>query len=111
MKKFFLSTLFFANIALIASFNTEVSSVDTLQPQEEISIIPMPAQLQIGNGSFAINKETKIVVQQGNAEALRIGKMLAEKFQKAGGLTIAVTEANDHRLSNTIYFTTAGAHD
>jgi hexosaminidase len=111
MKRSILKTLFFANIALVLSFHTHVNRVDTPQPQEEISIIPMPVQLQRGNGHFTINRKTKIVVPQGNAEALRIGKMLAEKFQKAGGLAIAVTEAADNPSSNTIYFTTAGAPD
>ena len=110
MKKILSSTLSFIIIALVLSFHTPVNSVDTPQ-QEEISIIPMPVQLQRGNGHFTINRETKIVVPQGNTEALRIGKMLAEKLQKAGGLPIAVTEATDNRSPNTIYFTTAGAPD
>jgi hexosaminidase len=111
MKKSIIKTLFFANIALVLSFHTPVNHVDTPQPQEEISIIPMPAQLQRANGRFTINKETKIWVQPGNADALRIGKMLAEKLHNAGGLSIPVIETTNTPSSNTIYFTTAGAPD
>lgn len=111
MKKIFLNTMLFASLAFVPACNDTTDSVASSHTREEISIIPMPVQLQEKNGSFAINKETKIVVQQGNEEAMRIGKMLAEKFQKAAGLEIAVTGVNDNGSNNTIYFTTSAAND
>src|SRR4051812_4242784 len=111
MKKMLLSTMFFAIIAFVLVCSATAQSISTSQTGEEISIIPMPAHLQQKRGSFNINKDTKIVVQQGNGEALRIAKMLAVKFQQAAGLTIRVNEANDNSSTNSIYFTTAGAND
>lgn len=111
MKKIVVNTILAASIAVVLACNDTSSSKGIIQTQENVSIIPMPAHLQQGTGHFAINKETKIVVQQGNAEALRVAKMLAEKLQKAAGFQIAVTGAKDDISNNKIYFTTAGAPD
>jgi len=82
MKKMLLNTMLFAIIAFVMVCSATAQSFDMSQTGEEINIIPMPAHLQQKRGSFTINKDTKIVVQQGNKEALRIAKMLATKFQK-----------------------------
>src|SRR4051794_20543166 len=111
MKQMLLNTLLVASIAFVIACNATAQNPGTLQNEEEISIIPLPTNLQQKNGSFKINIETKILVQQGNAEALHIAKMLAEKLQNAAGLNIVVSEANDISSNNTIYFTTAGAND
>jgi hexosaminidase len=111
MKIISFKTMVFVGISIVVACNNADSGVATTKPQEEVSIIPLPAQLQKKNGSFGINNETKIVVQQGNAEALRIGKMLAEKLQKAAGLEIAISEASGTPPNNAIYFTTSGVHD
>lgn len=111
MKKYFLITILFANLAFTMMCNNSKSDVSTPQSQEEISIIPMPVQMQKKTGSFNINKKTKIIVQPGNAEAMRIAKMLIQKLHNAAGLEIAVTESNDMHSNNTIYFTTSSAHD
>ena len=109
MKKILINAVFFTGI-LSTACNSIADKTSTSQPVEEISIIPLPAQMQKGTGSFVVNEKTKVVAEQGNVEAFRIAKMLAEKFQKAGGLEIAVTEANNSS-DNAIYFTTAGAND
>ena len=112
MKKNLLNTILLASIAFVLACNNTDRNADTSQPQEEISIIPLPAKLEKTNASFTVNSKTKIFTQQGNAEALRIAKMLAEKFQKAAGFQFAVTESDGNNISdNSIYFTTADAGD
>ncbi|WP_018617321.1 beta-N-acetylhexosaminidase [Segetibacter koreensis] len=106
MKKIFLHTILFATISILLVCNDTNSCA-----AQDISIIPLPAQMQKKSGSFAINKQTKIEVQQGNPEALRIAKMLAQKLQKAAGLEIAVIAGNDNNANNTIFFTTVSTND
>ena len=78
--------------------------------QQEISIIPLPVKMERTATQFTINKKTKILAQQNNKEALRIAKMMAEKFQKAAGFKIDATEFNGNNIpDNAIYFTTIGA--
>lgn len=106
-----LSTLILiAGIVSIGCNNTD-PVVASAQEQQEVSIIPLPAQIKKGSGSFVVNKETQIIVQQGNSEALRIGKMLADKFQKAAGLELSINESDDNTAGNAIYFTAVGAVD
>ena len=47
----------------------------TQQKQEGISIIPMPEKLETTSASFTITSETRILAEQGNAEALRIANL------------------------------------
>jgi hexosaminidase len=112
MKNNIIKTTLIAGLAFVmACINTERKS-DIPPQQGKISIIPLPAKLNKTNASFTVNKDTRIIAQQGNTEALRIAKILAEKFYKVAGLQIDVAEFNDNKIpDNSIYFTTAGAND
>ncbi len=112
MKKNIIKTALFGGLSLIMACTNTNKDSNTQKQQEEISIIPLPAKLEKKNTNFTVNKETKIFAQQGNAEALHIAKMLAEKFKKAGGLQIPAEEYDGNSLpGNAIYFTTLSADD
>ncbi len=109
MKKNLIKTILLASLPL-AMACAGMNESSAAPQQEEISIIPLPAKMERTNTSFTVNKETQIFVQQGSAEALRIAKMLAEKFKKAAGFQIAVAESNGNSIpDNAIYFTAIGA--
>ncbi len=110
MKNSFLTTVLFTFIACIMVCSAAAQSVRTSPQEDSISIIPLPTHLQIGNGHFVVNKNTRIVVQPGNADASRIAHMLALKFKKAAALNVEVDVANNPS-ANTISFTTTGAAD
>ncbi len=109
MKKNVINAILFASLSLVIACSRAMNKSNSTPNQEEISIIPLPAKINKTNTSFTVNKETKIFALQDNSEALRIAKMLAEKFQKAAGLQITVEGFNGNQISNNgIYFTTIG---
>lgn len=109
MKKILFKKGLLVALTILVACNVSIGQPAKTQQKEVISIIPLPAQLQKGSGSFAINKGTRIVVQRGNREALRIAKMLSGKLQKAAGLVIPVSETTTTGGKNTIAFTTKDA--
>lgn len=111
MKRLLLNTLIVTSLVLAASCNNSQGNRGATPQQDEVSIIPMPAQLKKTNGKFSITDETHIVVEQGNTGARRIATMLADKLRKAAGFELTVSEGQENRIDNAIYFTTAGAHD
>ncbi len=58
--------------------------------QDDINIVPMPAELKKGNGSFIINSNTKIVPEGGNLR--KTANMLKDCIKKRYGLTLQITE-------------------
>ncbi|MGZ8557198.1 MAG: beta-N-acetylhexosaminidase [Chitinophagaceae bacterium] len=103
-------TLLAPVIWLMACNNSNETSTE--KGELEISIIPLPSGMQRSNSNFTISKETKILAQQGNAEALQVAKMLSQKLQTAAGLEIEVKETdNDSNADNAIYFTTTAVED
>ena len=78
---------------------------------ENVSIIPEPASLTKGSGSFEINNSTKIYFQAGNEELGKIAKTLASTFEKAAGISIQVEESANATdvTENSILLTTEGA--
>lgn len=110
MKKYITKIALLLSLVFLITCADKTRNAGTQQLQEEISIIPLPAQMKKTGAGFTVNQNTKIIAQQGNAEALRIGKMLADKFQKAAGFQISATVADGNSIpSNTIYFTTVNA--
>jgi hexosaminidase len=55
------------------------------------ALIPQPVSEQMHTGKFKLNKMTKIVVPAGDAEALRIGNLLAGMLSEPTGYPISVT--------------------
>jgi len=62
-----------------------------------ISIIPQPARLTAGSGSFAVTSATKIYVDPNNEELRRIGEMLSQDLQRAAGVPPPVVSAPSGR--------------
>ena len=112
MKKILIKTILLAGFGFLIACNDTKDSANVKQELEEISIIPLPSNLEKKEGSFTVSDKTKIIVHKADDDVLRIAKMLAEKFRKAGGLEIEVTESNDKNIpADAIYFTTADVND
>src|SRR5688572_14191370 len=78
--------------------------------KEGISIIPAPEQMVMTNVSYTITPKTKIIVEHGNPDALRVANMLAEKFQTAAGFALSVMETKKNSsVENSILFSTINA--
>jgi hexosaminidase len=76
----------------------------------EISIIPMPEKIQVNNSSFIIKPGTRIVADQGNAEAIRVANMFAKAINTAGGLNLVVAqEKKGASVRGGIHFIIDGA--
>ncbi len=67
-----------------------VSTLAAAQP----ALIPMPAALEVGEGTFEVSGETPIVVEAGDLEAARIGRMLAALIGTRDDATPAVLEGD-----------------
>ncbi|UZR97496.1 beta-N-acetylhexosaminidase [Chondrinema litorale] len=78
---------------------------------DNVSIIPEPASLTKGNGSFEINKSTKIYFQAGHEELSKIAETFSGKLEKAAGFALQIeASANATDVSeNSILFTTESA--
>jgi len=104
MKKLFRSSLVTASLTLML-INTNAQ-----QSKDEISIIPMPEKLERAKSNFTISPVTRIVAEQGDAEALRIANLFAKKLQQASGYKLVVTETTKAKASkDEILFTTHNA--
>lgn len=112
MKNNFIKAALVLIVPLAVSCNDNLNNTAVATQTEEISIIPLPSKIEKRGGSFTINSNTRIVAQKGNAEALRIAKMLSDKFQTSAGLQIPVSEEDGNSTpGNAIFFTTTGAVD
>jgi len=75
------------------------------QNKSTIDIIPLPAKYEISAGSFNINSDTKIYINQDNPEVTRIAQMLSQKFKKAAGFPIVISKITGKDVTkNSIYF-------
>ncbi|PKV62931.1 glycoside hydrolase family 20 protein [Pontibacter ramchanderi] len=75
-------------------------------PQQTVSIIPQPVKLTQQSGSFALGKETKIIVDPKNDELRKIGEYLAKHLQETAGLQPTVLQkAPDKNSGKHIYLT------
>lgn len=74
------------------------------------SIIPAPASVEFSPaGAFIIRAEIQIVVEPGNAEAMRIGRFLADLIGNSVETTPPVVEAGEAVPPGSIHLTTHGA--
>jgi len=74
------------------------------------AVIPQPVEMTVQDGFFELTNRTRIVAETGNAEAMRIARMLAEKIQTASGMTLPIEEG-DKAGKNAIFFTAKQADD
>ncbi|HEY8400911.1 MAG TPA: glycoside hydrolase family 20 zincin-like fold domain-containing protein, partial [Cytophagaceae bacterium] len=93
--------LFIVFMLLISCAGNQESVVH----QKEVSIIPEPLHMEVGGGEFKITDATKIIAEKGNAEAVRIAMLLADRLNISGGFSINVEEGMQSP-SNAIFFTT-----
>lgn len=81
MKKALLLAVFFA------------LSVTTFSQTNKIAIIPQPAVVRPGEGSFLINQGAAIVVAPNQPELLKIANMLNAELSRAAGFTLNIENA------------------
>lgn len=78
------------------------------QPQKdfipgELAIIPRPEKMELNEGSFLFDKNTRFIVE--NEEQKAIAGQLAEKFEKAAGFKPQIKIAKEAE-KNSVYFLT-----
>lgn len=61
--------------------------------QAVLSVIPAPVKLEQGDGAFVMNEQTRILFQEGNAEAEKTAAYLAGVLRPATGLPLTVSAA------------------
>ncbi len=69
----------------------------------EIAVIPKPAKMELKEGSFLFNKNTRFIVE--NEEQKAIAGQLADKFEKAAGFKPQISIGN-HAEKNAVIFRT-----
>jgi hexosaminidase len=70
----------------------------------EISIIPKPLQLERTAGSFALFSSRRIVVPEGDTDAVETARYLADRLKAAFGLDLAVSAAPPFEAGPVILF-------
>ena len=63
------------------------------QAATEVNVIPAPVKMELGKGEFKLNGETRILFQQGNADAEKTAAYLADALRPATGLGLPVCAA------------------
>ncbi len=75
--------------------------------EKTVSIIPKPFHVEIGNGSFTINSNTKILVDGNNENIKNAAKYLADRINIAVGYDIVIEQyTNNDKSDGAIVFTT-----
>jgi len=98
-----ISKLFFILILILTACTT--TRVQKMETTPKISIIPKPLELKENDGSFLINAETRILLNQNQSELIKIGEYLAEKINTPTGFNLKVEPASNASDSpNLIFF-------
>ena len=71
--------------------------------EKEISLIPQVQKLTMGNSSFQFKKNTELIVE--NVDQQAVASQFAELFEKASGWKLQITIGGDEG-SNQVYFKT-----
>lgn len=58
----------------------------------EISVIPRPLKMERRDGAFTLDAKTRIVIDQGSADAKRVGEYLADLLSRPTGHAIRVSD-------------------
>lgn len=74
-----------------------------MKREKRISIIPEPFSLKIKDGSFSLNRQTKIFINKGTKEIRNIGNFLAEKINLVTGYDIKVVRSSRSFKKGNIY--------
>jgi hexosaminidase len=72
----------------------------SLAQASPVSLIPMPAQLKLEDGSFKVDDSTRIVIPANDASAHQSAQYLADLLARTRGLHLSVAEggATDHAI-------------
>lgn len=73
------------------------------------NLVPKPASVTPGAGSFALGATTAIYVEPGTPEMLAIGQYLADKLKPATGYSLPVAATVGAPCAGNIFLTTQGA--
>ena len=74
---------------------------------DTVSIIPQPRYVQMGEGTFRIDKDTKIFLDEPVEEYMRIAGFLNERLLAAAGFSLEITDEMTAD-GNVIFFMNAG---
>lgn len=66
------------------------------QTNNEISVIPKPVKMELKTETFTVTDKTSIVVENGDAESIRVANMMAERFKSAAGLSLKVNKTKKY---------------
>ncbi|CAN5626154.1 family 20 glycosylhydrolase [soil metagenome] len=59
---------------------------------QDVSIIPVPAQMQRGSGYFPLNSSTRVIVPSSQGDAYKVGLYLIDKIKPATGYNLKIEE-------------------
>ena len=85
-----------------------VSCAEKKAQENIVSVIPQPMCVRIDEGTFSIDKNTKIFVDYPTEEVLRTVGFLNEKFAKAAGFELEVIAGGTMPREDFIAFMDAG---
>ena len=71
------------------------------------SVIPKPAKMEAGSGSFTVGPKTGIVLDSPSAEIRGVGEFLADRLRTATGYPLTISEAAGKVPAGTILLRTA----
>ena len=78
----------------------------------DVSIIPKPVKMKMGNGSFQINDHTQLLFSAGDEEAMNTARLFAGQLQMAGGpvLTALGVSKNFRNIPGIIFSIKKDSH-
>jgi hexosaminidase len=83
----------------------------TLAADAPLALVPKPLKVERKDGAFTLNKDTAILVQQGSADAMNVGKQLADRLNRSTGFSPVVSAtAKSNVVRNAIVLTTNNAN-
>jgi hexosaminidase len=71
---------------LLCAYNFEINA-------QELSVIPMPVSMKVGNGSFEVSSSTILVVPS-NAELTKVATYFADRVKTASGIVLKTSSAS-----------------
>jgi hexosaminidase len=78
---------------------------------DNLTLVPQPLEVKSGSGAFEFKPDTAIIVDKGSADAMNVGKQLAERLRAGTGLELKVSTADKSETqSNAIRISTLGAN-
>ena len=63
-------------------------------PGASFALVPRPLDVQAGAGRFVLKQDTAIVVDKDSADAMNVGRQLAERLRRSTGLDLKVSASD-----------------